>query len=110
MKNNTQASGRADALPPPTSVCIDWYAEGQGRSVEVNGIRVLVRFVGRKGRRGRIAIEAPAGAEFIQHRYQSEEIDLLPLEEPTEGSLDRNSCRLGTDFLDDPQHDELGSS
>jgi len=52
---------------PPTenwSQSIDWYAEGQRRTVEVNGVRVVVRFIGRKGRRGRIAIEAPAGAVF----------------------------------------------
>jgi hypothetical protein len=47
-----------------TSVCIDWYAEGETKVVEVDGIRITVRFIGRKGRRGRIAIEAPAGAVF----------------------------------------------
>ena len=47
-----------------TSTCIDWYAEGQVRVVEVDGIQVTVRFVGRKGRRARIVIEAPAGAVF----------------------------------------------
>ena len=49
---------------PPTSVCIDWYAEGETRVVEVDGVRVTIRFVGRKGRRARIAIKAPAGAVF----------------------------------------------
>jgi hypothetical protein len=48
----------------PTSTCIDWYSEGETRVVDVDGVRVIVRFVGRKGRRGRIAIEAPAGAAF----------------------------------------------
>jgi hypothetical protein len=43
---------------------IDWYSEGQSRVVEVAGVRITVRFVGRRGRRGRIAIEAPAGAVF----------------------------------------------
>ena len=52
------------SAPPPTSVCIDWYSEGESRVVEVGGVRVTVRFVGRKGRQGRIAIEAPAGAVF----------------------------------------------
>jgi len=52
------------AAPAPTSSCIDWYAEGQSRTVEVDGVRVVVRFVGRRGRRGRIAIQAPAGAVF----------------------------------------------
>jgi hypothetical protein len=55
---------RAAPAPPSTSQCIDWYAEGQSRTVEVNGVRIVVRFIGRKGRRGRIAIEAPAGAVF----------------------------------------------
>ena len=47
-----------------TCRCIDWYSEGQSRTVEVGGIRITVRFIGRKGRRGRVAIEAPAGAVF----------------------------------------------
>jgi len=49
---------------PPTSTSIDWYSQGQSRIVECNGVRMTVRFVGRKGRRGRIKIEAPAGAVF----------------------------------------------
>jgi hypothetical protein len=48
----------------PTSQSIDWYHEGESRTVEVSGIKVTVRFIGRKGRRGRIAITAPAGATF----------------------------------------------
>ena len=48
----------------PTSQSIDWYVEGQARDVEVAGVRVTVRFVGRKGRRARIAITGPAGAMF----------------------------------------------
>jgi hypothetical protein len=51
---------------PPRSVSIDWYSEGESRTVAVDGVQVTVRFVGRKGRRGRIAIEAPAGAVFDQ--------------------------------------------
>lgn len=43
---------------------IDWYAEGEERTVEVDGIRVTIRFVGRQGRRARIAITAPSGAVF----------------------------------------------
>ena len=49
------------------SLSIDWYAEGQSRTVQVDGIQITVRFIGRKGRRGRIAIEAPAGAMFDAH-------------------------------------------
>lgn len=47
-----------------TSQSIDWYSEGQSRTVEIDGVQIIVRFIGRKGRRGRIAIEAPAGAVF----------------------------------------------
>ena len=46
------------------SKCIDWYSEGESRIVEINGVCVVVRFVGRQSRRGRIAITAPAGATF----------------------------------------------
>ncbi len=35
---------------------IDWYSPGESRSVQVGDVRVIVRFVGRKGRRARIAI------------------------------------------------------
>jgi hypothetical protein len=52
------------AVTPPDSSCVDWYAAGETRVVEVAGVRVVVRFIGRKGRRGRIAITAPAGAIF----------------------------------------------
>ena len=47
-----------------TCQSIDWYAEGDSRVVEIGGIEVSVRFVGRKGRRARIAITAPAGTVF----------------------------------------------
>ena len=46
------------------SQSIDWYAEGESRTVEVDDIRIEVRFTGRKGRRSRIAITAPSGATF----------------------------------------------
>lgn len=52
------------APPAPISSCTDWYAEGESRVVEAGGVRIVVRFIGRKGRRGRIALEAPAGAVF----------------------------------------------
>jgi hypothetical protein len=63
MNENVKADDTARA-EAHTSVCIDWYSEGETRVVEVDGMRVVVRFVGRKGRRGRIVIEAPAGAVF----------------------------------------------
>jgi len=70
MMSDAQQNRNRDAaanreLPSATvSQSIDWYAEGEERIVEADGIRVVVRFVGRKGRRGRIAITAPPGAAF----------------------------------------------
>ncbi|HEY0985118.1 hypothetical protein [Schlesneria sp.] len=46
------------------SQSIDWYSEGEERTIEVGDVKVTVRFVGRRGRRGRIALVAPAGAAF----------------------------------------------
>jgi hypothetical protein len=56
-----------------TSQCIDWFHEGETKVVEIDGVRITVRFIGRKGRRGRIAIEAPAGAVFqsVEHAQQT---------------------------------------
>lgn len=53
-----------DGKLPDRSQSIEWYAEGQERIVEVDGVRVTVRFVARNGRRCRISIVAPAGAVF----------------------------------------------
>ncbi len=53
------------------SAYIDWYSEGEARTVEVDGVQVIVRFVGRKGRRGRIVIEAPPGAVFSTAEKQA---------------------------------------
>jgi hypothetical protein len=52
--------------PDETRSCrsIEWYSEGQERIIDVGGVRVTVRFVGRRGRRARIAITAPPGAVF----------------------------------------------
>ena len=47
-----------------TSQSIEWYHEGQARVVELRGFQVIIRFVGRKGRRARIAITAPPGVAF----------------------------------------------
>lgn len=47
-----------------TSRSIEWYAEGDSRRVAIGGIEVVVKFIGRKGRRARIAIVAPASALF----------------------------------------------
>jgi hypothetical protein len=56
----TSADGRISGF----SRSIDWYAEGESRIVDVDGVRIEVRFTGRKGRRSRIAIIAPPGAMF----------------------------------------------
>ena len=56
-----RATNDRDHDPAPTSKSIEWYSEGQGRDVVVAGVRMTVRFVGRKGRRARIAITGPAG-------------------------------------------------
>ena len=63
MNENVKADMQTRA-EPSKSTCVDWYSEGESRIVDVVAIRVVVRFVGRKGRRGRIVIEAPAGALF----------------------------------------------
>ena len=51
--------------PPHTTRCTDWYAEGESRVVVVGDVWIIVTFMGQKGRRGRVQIEAPAGAEFV---------------------------------------------
>ncbi len=65
QENDQGTTSNLTRVPAVTSQCIDWYAEGEERIVEVDGIRVVIRFVGRKGRRGRIAITAPPGAAFL---------------------------------------------
>lgn len=42
--------------PLATCQSIDWYHTGQSRTVQVDGVQVTVRLVGRKGRRARIAV------------------------------------------------------
>jgi hypothetical protein len=64
QKNDPDAASNRIHVPAEASQSIDWYAEGEERIVEANGVRVVVRFVGRMGRRGRIAITAPPGAAF----------------------------------------------
>jgi hypothetical protein len=44
---------------------IDWYSPGQMRIVEIGGVPIEIRFVGRRGRRGRIAITAPSGTVLL---------------------------------------------
>jgi hypothetical protein len=49
---------------PSMSKSIEWYTEGEARDVEFERVRLTVRYVGRKGRRARIAIIGPAGTVF----------------------------------------------
>jgi hypothetical protein len=65
QNNNEGVTCNQIHVPAETSRSIEWYAEGEERIVEAGNIRVVVRFVGRKGRRGRIAIMAPPGATFL---------------------------------------------
>lgn len=58
----TQSPSDADFSIRSTS--IEWYREGETRVVEVDDVRVTIRFVGRRGRRARIAIQAPQGSKF----------------------------------------------
>ena len=62
--------GTSESPSVPASQTIDWYSDGKARTVEIDGVEVIVRFVGRKGRRARIAILAPAGAVFRQEQSQ----------------------------------------
>jgi hypothetical protein len=64
QNNDQSATNNRTHVPAEVSQSIDWYAEGEERIVEVGGIRIAVRFVARKGRRGRIAITSPAGTIF----------------------------------------------
>jgi hypothetical protein len=62
--NERPATGSQTDVPAETSQSTDWYHEGEQRIVDAGGVQIIVRFVGRKGRRGRIAITAPPGAAF----------------------------------------------
>ena len=58
-KNNDKNSARnRTRVPTEVSRSTEWYAAGDEWIVDVGGIWMVVRFVGRKGRRGRIAIIA----------------------------------------------------
>lgn len=52
-----------------------WFSPGQSRSVLVNGIEIVVRFVGRKGRRGRICVTAPAESIFVEAEWKKLDCD-----------------------------------
>jgi hypothetical protein len=65
MKNATIGEASVPSEGEPR-LCksIEWYSEGETRIVDVDGVQISIRFVGRRGRRGRIAITAPPGALF----------------------------------------------
>lgn len=62
----------SNQLPPrrdvPMATCrsVDWYSEGESHIVRCYDVQIVVRYVGRKGRRGRILIEAPPGTSFLK--------------------------------------------
>ncbi len=58
-----------------SSQVVSWFAEGQGLTIDFAGLTVIVRYVGRKGRRARIAVTAPPASVF--HSLGSE--DRAPL-------------------------------
>ena len=64
QNDDRNATGNRNPAPTNASQSIDWYSEGQSRVVEIGDVQVTVRCVGRKGRRARISITAPAGAVF----------------------------------------------
>jgi hypothetical protein len=61
-RNRDAAANRG--LPSSVSRSVEWYCEGQSRVVEIGDMQVIIRCVGRKGRRARISITTPAGAVF----------------------------------------------
>jgi hypothetical protein len=52
------------STPKQSSRSTDWYSEGQGCVVRIGNEYVVFKVLARKGRRARVLIEAPAGAEF----------------------------------------------
>lgn len=68
MKNNqsTLSDIESGVIAKDSCNCqsVDWYSEGQTRIIDVDGVQITIRFIGRRGRRGRIAVTAPAGAAF----------------------------------------------
>lgn len=65
-KRDAEAPYDPSVDPPQTCTSIEWFHEGQTRVVEANGVRVAVRFVGRRGRRARILITALGSATISQ--------------------------------------------
>jgi len=64
MNSKTDDDPKASQAVSRPCQSIDWYSEGETRIVDVDGVQIAVRFIGRQGRRGRIAITAPPGTLF----------------------------------------------
>lgn len=62
--NPVSTQSPTNVVSSARSTSIEWYHEGETRVVAVDGVQVTIRLVGRRGRRARIAIEAPVGAVF----------------------------------------------
>jgi hypothetical protein len=56
--------GDANDQATSCAAMTDWFGEGEGVEIDAGGVRFAIRFIGRKGRRGRIRVEAPPGAQF----------------------------------------------
>jgi hypothetical protein len=64
QKNNQNTTGNLTHAPAEASQCIEWYGPGAARAIEVGDMRVIVRVIGRRGRRTRILIVGPPSATF----------------------------------------------
>jgi hypothetical protein len=68
IPNQRRLMNQLNQRSDKSDVCqsIDWYHEGDARMVLIGQVCIIVHFVGRKGRRARIRISAPAGADFCE--------------------------------------------
>ena len=97
QSNNQNDSDNRMATPTEPNKSIEWYAGGQGQIVNVGGIQITVRFVERKGRRGRIAITAPR----VRHSALSiiNEMHGSAITDPIEWIIEMPSRAVGTQWL-----------
>ncbi len=61
---NAKSASESDGPETEKSRSIDWYSEGEFRTVRVADVEVTIVYLGRKGRRARIAITGPPSASF----------------------------------------------
>jgi hypothetical protein len=88
MSKPTNADARAPSQSESrTCQSIEWYSEGQARIVQADGVRITIRFVGRRGRRARIAITAPPGAALFGAERHTD--DLAPDCREREGRMSK---------------------